>query len=120
MTKNEEATRFYSQKQEENVAKELGGKRNSNSGAGMWNKSDVVVREASLSVECKTVVTPKKSFSIKKEWIEKHKNESYSNHLENTALAISFEPEGKENYYLINSKLMKFLVEKLEEEKYLV
>ena len=38
MTKNEEATRFYSQKQEENVAKELGGKRNSNSGAGHWSK----------------------------------------------------------------------------------
>lgn len=120
MTTNENSTRFYSQKQEDNVAKALGGYRVSNSGAGHFVKSDVIVKDASLSIECKTVTSSKKSFSIKKEWIEKHKQEAFSNNLDNTALAISFEPEGKENYYVISEKLMKFLVEKLEDEKYII
>ena len=34
MTTNENSTRFFSQKQEDNVAKSLGGYRVSNSGAG--------------------------------------------------------------------------------------
>lgn len=120
MTKNENATRFYSQKQEDNVARALGGYRNTNSGAGKFNKSDVIIKDASLSIECKTVVNAKKSFSVKKEWIEKHKQEAFSNNLDNTALAISFEPEGKENYYVISEKLMKFLVEKLSEDKFII
>lgn len=120
MTTNENSTRFFSQKQEDNVAKALGGYRVPASGSGKWQKSDVVVKDASLSVECKTVVAPKKSFSIKKDWIEKHKQEAFSNNLDNTALAISFEPEGNENYYVISEKLMKFLVEKLSEDKFIV
>lgn len=116
MTKNKGATRFFSQQQESNVAKALNGKRTSNSGAGKWQKSDVIVPKASLSIECKTVMTPKNSISIKKEWISKHLEEAFQNGLDNTALAICFEPEGKENYFIINEKLMKFLVEKLEEE----
>lgn len=115
MTKNKESTRYTSSAQENYVAKILGGRVCCNSGAGKWNKSDVIVNEASLSIECKTSMTAKSSFSIKKEWITKQKEEAFANRLSNTAIAISFEPEGKENYFLINERLMKFLVEKLEE-----
>lgn len=115
MTKNKESTRYASSLQENYIAKVLGGKVCCNSGAGKWSKSDVRIDEASLSVECKTSMSPKSSFSIKKEWITKQKEEAFANRLSNTAIAISFEPEGKENYFLINERLMKFLVEKLEE-----
>lgn len=116
MTKNKQSTKYYSSLQENNVVKQLGGTVQPASGSGKWSKSDVVVKDASLSIECKTTVTPKESFSIKKEWIKKQKEEAFSNRLSNTALAISFEPEGQENYYVIDQKLMKFLVEKLIEE----
>lgn len=116
MTKNKQSTKYYSSLQENNIAKQLGGCVQPASGAGHWNKSDVVINNASLSIECKTTVTPKESFSIKKDWIKKQKEEAFCNRLSNTALAISFEPEGQENYYVIDQKLMKFLVQKLIEE----
>lgn len=115
-TKNDESTRFYSQKQENHIAKRFGGYRIANSGAGLFAKSDVVIKDASLSIECKTSLSEKSSFSVKKEWIKKHKDEAFSNRLFNTALAISFDPSGEENYYLIDEKLMSFLIEKLREE----
>lgn len=116
MNRNNESTRYYSDAQEKYIARILSGQQTSNSGAGRWSKSDVVNKKASLSIECKTSMSEKASFSIKKEWITKHKEEAWSNRLSNTALAISFDPSGKENYFVIDEKLMKFLVEKLEEE----
>lgn len=116
MTKNKESTRFASQTQENRVAKKLGGTVNTNSGAGKFNKSDVVVKSASLSIECKTCMTEKGSFSVKKDWIKKHKDEAWSNKLSNSVLAFNFFYEDKEDYYIIDDKLMHFLVEKLQEE----
>ena len=115
-TKNDQSTRFYSQQQETYIAKMLGGQRCVNSGAGKFSKSDVIVKDASLSLECKTSMTEKSSFSIKKDWITKHYDEARSSRLSNTALAISFDPSGKENYFLIDEKLMRFLVNKLKED----
>lgn len=114
--KKKDTTRAASSAQEDNVAKVLGGTVSPNSGAGKWVKSDVQVKAASLSIECKTKMQESDSFTIKKDWLIKHKEEAFANRLSNTALAISFNPEGKENYFLINSNLMKFLVEKLIEE----
>ena len=113
MTKNIESTRFASSNQEHYVAKLLHGQVCPNSGAGKWSKSDVKVPQAGLSIECKTSMTSKNSFSIKKEWIDKHKQEAFSNRLPNTAIAISFDPKGDNNYFVIDSKLMQYLVEKL-------
>ena len=59
MTKNKNSTRYYSSTQEQEVAKFLGGQVNSNSGAGLFNKGDVVVKDASLLIECKTCKTEK-------------------------------------------------------------
>src|SRR5574344_1184184 len=116
MTKNTDSTRYYSKIQENHVAKVLGGYVISNSGAGKFNKSDVVIKKASLSVECKTSMSVKNSLSIKKEWIDKHKEEAYSNRYSNDAVCIRFSPEGKD-YYIIDEKLMKFLVDKLENDE---
>ena len=64
-------TRWYSNKQEQKVAKTIGGKQTANSGATKWSKGDV--RTDDFLIECKTCEKEKKSFSIKKEWLEKNK-----------------------------------------------
>lgn len=113
--KNTDSTRFYSDLQEKSVCKLINASQTSNSGAGHFSKGDVVKKDASLLVECKTTLSPKNSVSIKKEWILKNKQEAFSNRLSNQAIAINFEPEG-ENYFIINERLFKFLVDKLTEE----
>lgn len=116
MTKNKDATRYYSDMQEKAVCKLLGAKQTANSGAGKWKKGDCIQEPASLLIECKTVVTEKESFSIKKDWISKNKEEAFANRLSNQTIAFNFGP-GQENYFVINEKLMKYLVEKLAEEE---
>ena len=115
MTDNKESTRYYSDLHEKSVCRALGATQTPNSGATKWKKGDVVQRQASLLIECKTVMTEKQSISVKKEWIDKNKEEAFSNRLDNNCLCINFGP-GSDNYYVISEKLMKFLVEKLEEE----
>ena len=115
MNKNENSTRFYSDKHEKSVCRALNAQQTANSGASKFAKGDCVNKSASLLIECKTVMTPKNSISIKKDWILKNKDEAFSNRLLNQAIAFNFEPDG-DNYYVINEKLMKYLVEKLAEE----
>lgn len=109
-------TRGASNIQEHRVARKLGGIQNSNSGAGKWDKSDVKVEKASIAIECKTCMTPKKSMSIKRDWLEKNKEEAFTNRLEHSVIAFNFDYLDNKDYYIIDDKLMKFLVEKLEEE----
>ena len=113
---NKEATRHASSVQENRLANKLGGQVTSNSGAGLFNKGDVFVSDASLLVECKTCLEPKKSFSIKKEWIEKNREEAFRVRLDNHVIAFNFDYQDKKDYYVIDDKLMEFLVEKLAED----
>ena len=113
---NKEATRYASSVQEKRVAGKLGGKVSSNSGAGIFNKGDIVVEDASLLIECKTCMEPKKSFSIKKDWIEKNKEEAFRLRLDNHVIAFNFDYQDKKDYYIIDDKLMGFLVDCLEKE----
>lgn len=114
-TKNKSATRFYSDTHEKSICKALGAKQQSNSGAGRFRKGDVIQDEASLLIEAKTCMTEKESFSIKKDWIIKNKDEAFAIRKSNSCICFNFGPQ-QENYYVINEKLMKFLVEKLIEE----
>ena len=102
-------------KMEKRVCKIVNGFQSSNSGAGNFQKSDVFNKQASLSCECKCVMTEKNSVSIKIEWLTKHKQESNSMLLYNPCLAIDFGPD-TELYFLIDAKLMRYLTEKLEED----
>ena len=113
---NKEATRHASSVQENRVANKLDGQVSSNSGAGLFNKGDIIVTDASLLIECKTCMEPKKSFSIKKEWIEKNKEEAFRLRCDNHAIAFNFDYKDKKDYYVIDDKLMEFLVDKLREE----
>lgn len=101
--------------QERRVASKLDGTANASSGAGKFNKGDVVLKHADMLVECKTCMTPKNSFSIKKEWIEKLNRECYSMGMTNGALAFNFDYQDSKDYFVIDDRLMAFLVEKLEE-----
>ena len=112
---NMESTRYFSDIQEKQVCKELGATQQSSSGSGKFRKGDCVQREASVLIECKTVETDKESFSIKKSWIAKNKEECFTQRLSNGVIAFNFGP-GQPNYYVIDAKLMKFLIEKLQEE----
>ena len=112
---NKDATRYFSDKQEKYICSLLNATKTPNSGAGLWRKGDAFQEEASLLIECKTVEKDKKSFSIKKEWLEKNDEESFMQRLNNSCIAFSFGPDQR-NYFVIDEKLMKFLVEKLIEE----
>lgn len=115
MNNNKESTRYFSDLHEKSICKALGGTQTSNSGAGHFTKGDVIVKCASLLVEAKCTMTEKTSVSVKKEWLEKNKEEAFQSRLSNSCVCVNFGP-GTDNYYVISEKLMKFLVEKLSEE----
>lgn len=66
-------TRYYSKKQENKVAKELGLKTQPNSGATAFAKGDL--KDENILVECKTLTRPQKSRKIEKEWLTKIQEE---------------------------------------------
>lgn len=104
-------TRFYSNRQEKKVAKAVGGKQVANSGATAFTKGDV--RTQSWLIECKTCTTEKKSFSIKKEWLDKNKEETFAMNKDYSALAFDF-GDGN-NYYIVDEKTFIQMKEALEQ-----
>lgn len=108
-------TRYYSKKQENKVAKTLGGKPVSNSGAPMFCCGDV--KMDNFLIECKTLTEPKQSMSIKKEWLTKIKEEAISERKPYCALAFDFGSDT--NYFIIDERTFKLFVDminKAEEE----
>ena len=112
--KNVNSTRYYSSTQEESVAKALNGHSTSNSGAAKFSGGDVIQEQASILIECKTTMTDKESFSIKKEWIDKNKEEAFAQRMSNHCIAFNFGPN-QPNYYVIDENLMRVLISKLQE-----
>ena len=115
MTKNKDSTRYYSEKQEKEVASVIGGFVQANSGATKFAKGDIINKDSSILVECKCQLVDKTSFSIKKDWIAKNNLERKEMQLENSCIAFRFGPD-QEDYFIIDKKLMKYLVDKLKEE----
>ena len=113
--KNKESTRYYSDQHEKSICKALGAQQQSNSGAGHFRKGDVIHNEASMLIEAKTCMTEKQSFSIKKDWIQKNEEERFALRKSNSCICFNFGPDS-ENYYVINEKLMKFIIDKLVDE----
>lgn len=107
------STRFYSDRQEKQIVKKIGGKQTSNSGATSFSKGDI--RTKQFLIEAKTVTKSKDSFSIKKSWLMKNKEEAFAMNKPYNALAFNFGPN-EENYYIINEKLFKELVKYKEED----
>lgn len=103
-------TRFYSNKQEKAVAKAVGGKQVSNSGATNFNKGDVTTQD--VLIECKTCTKPQSSFSVKKEWITKNREEAFAMGKSYSAVVIDFGES--EQFYIIDEKMFKKLLEHLD------
>lgn len=103
-------TRYYSNRQEKKVAKALHGKQVANSGATAFNKGDVTTDD--WLIECKTKTEPSKSYSIKKEMLEKNKEEAFSMGKSYSALVFDF-GDGK-NYYVVDEKTFLMMKEALE------
>lgn len=113
MTKTTKPTRFYSNKQEKFVAKAVSGKQVANSGATAFSKGDVVTDN--WLIECKTTTTEKKSFAIKKEWLEKNKEEAFAMRKDYNALCFDFGDNGK-RYYVVDEKTFIQAKEAMENE----
>lgn len=107
-------TRFYSNKQEKAVAKTIGGRKTVNSGATDFVKGDVITDQ--WLVECKTATTAKASFSIKREWLIKNKEEALAMRKSYNALCFDF-GNGSNRYYIIDERTFKELVHYTKEEE---
>ena len=109
------STRWYSDRQEKAVAKEIGGKQTKNSGATLFQKSDVYTDLFNL--ECKTKTTNSDSISIKREWFQKQIQENIQMGKKYSAIVFNFGPDApyNENHYIINEQLFLALQEYLKE-----
>ena len=105
------STRDASNRQELAISKALNAKRTSNSGATKYDKGDLYIGSSWL-LEAKTCMEPKKSFSIKKEWLLKLREEQFATNKSYNALCFDFGDE-KERYYIIDENTFKQLTEML-------
>ena len=112
MTWNKKSTRYYSSRQEKHVAKSLGGKQVANSGAARFVAGDVTTDD--WLIECKTKTEPSKSYSIKKDMLEKNKEEAFEMGKSYSALVFDF-GDGK-NYYVIDEKTFLQMKEAFDEK----
>lgn len=114
MYKKYKSTRDKSKEQESILAKKLGIKKQSNSGATRFQKGDLL--GTNILIECKTTMQDdKKSFSIKKEWIEKNKDEAFQMSKYYSAIAFNF-GNNNQNYFVIDENMFQQLLEIIENE----
>lgn len=106
------SNRFYSNRQEQKIAKAVGGKQVANSGATKFNKGDVTTDN--WLIEAKTCTKEKQSFTIKEDWLIKNKEEAFDMGKEYNALAFNFGPD-TQNYYILDECTFKELISKEEE-----
>ena len=105
-------TRFYSSRQEKVVAKKVGGKQVANSGATAFSKGDV--RTDEWLIECKTATTEKASFSIKRDWLDKNREEAFAMGRSYNALCFDY-GNGSNRYYIIDERTFIKMKEALEQ-----
>lgn len=111
-TKNKNATRYYSDIQESRTAKNLGGQVQVSSGSGNFRKGDVFTERC--LIDCKTSMKEVKSVSVKKEWLEKIREQCRGMRKQYPIIAFDF-GDG-DNYYIIDEKTMQKFIEFLDNE----
>jgi len=105
-------TRQVSSQQEKQIAKVLGARRTLNSGAGKFDKGDL--HTENWLIEAKTCMETKKSFSIKKEWLIKMREEQYANNKSYSSLCFDFGDNGG-RYYIIDENTFLSVIDILKE-----
>lgn len=88
-----------SSEQEAFVAHKLEAKRTPRSGATIHRKGDIQ-DEYSL-IECKTYMTPRESFTVKKEWFIKMHKERFEDRKQFAFLVQNFGGEGSQDNYVV-------------------
>lgn len=111
---NKNSTRYYSSQQEKQIAKKHKGHCQANSGATLFRKGDVINDD--WLFEAKTCMQEKQSFSIKLEWLEKLKQESFAMNREFFALIFNFGIKNGENFYILNERVFKQIIKLIEEK----
>ena len=101
----------YSASQERDIARLLGGRVQSNSGGTRFGGGDVHTEQ--FFIEAKTPVKEQTSFSIKREWLTKMREQAFEQGKHQFSLAFRFAPDG-EDYFVIDARLMRELVKYLE------
>lgn len=107
------STRDASTNQEKAIAKSLNANRTPNSGATAFQKGDLYIGQEWL-IEAKTCMRPKKSFSIKKEWLDKLKEEQFACNKEYNTLCFDF-GDNKNRYYIIDENTFKYFIDLLKD-----
>lgn len=110
---SKKSTRYCSNKHEKRTAKNIGASVQTSSGSSDFLKGDVI--SSKCLVECKTAMTEKKSFSIKKEWLDKVDEQCFAMGKKYPILAFDF-GDG-DNYYILNEMVMKKFVEFLDSQE---
>ena len=111
MTHNKNSTRYYSGRQERKVAKAVNGKITANSGATKFGAGDVNTEDC--LIECKTCTSEKASISIKKEWLDKNKEEAFA--MRKPYNALCFDYGNSPRYYIVDEKTFIKMKEALED-----
>jgi len=105
-------TRFFSSRQEKKVAKAVGGKTVANSGAARFVAGDVTTDK--VLIECKTCTKEQKTFTIKRDWITKNRDEAFSVGKQYSAVVIDF-GDG-EQHYIISEKMFQEWLKSLDND----
>ena len=108
-------TRHFSLIHEKCVAKALEGRVVANSGATPFCKGDVNL--GTILVDCKTVMSAKKTVNIKLDDINKIREEAMGEGMlySRGVIAFNFEPSGN-SFYVIDETLMKLLCDYINKE----
>ena len=113
--KNRNSTRFYSSRQEKKIAKTVNGKVQPNSGATLFAKGDI--KTDKWLFEAKTCMKEQESFSIKREWLDKLKSESFAMNKDFSALVFNFGDKIGENFYILSEQDFKQILLLIEEKE---
>lgn len=102
-------TRWYSNKQEKKVAKAVGGKQTPNSGSTCHTKGDVLTsgNDGGWCFECKVHMEPMNKFTIKKEWIDKNREEAFQMGKRHSALVLDF-GDGEQHYLISERDFLQY------------
>lgn len=110
-------TKKLSTKQEKQLAKQLDGKRQPNSGATLFQKGDVILKKYGILLECKTKMDSSKSFTIKKEWLEKNKEDAFGMGCIPSRSTMAFDfGDDDGTYFIISYKFFKEILSLLEND----
>ena len=94
-------------RQENHIAKKTGGKVQSNSGGTRFGGGDVLTEH--FFIEAKTTTKEQQGFAIKRQYIEKMREQAFEQGKHYSALAFRFAPGGKD-YYVISEDLFLTLL----------